>query len=75
MYYYSQVIPTLKQCMSIERAQMRVRVEVSAGVKDVKKLKEKLVKCATSVENEEWSGGGLLLVSTVSSTFYFLFSL
>ncbi|KAI5720956.1 hypothetical protein M8J77_013874 [Diaphorina citri] len=60
-----EVIPTLKQCMSIERAQMRVRVEVSAGVKDVKKLKEKLVKCATSVENEEWSGGGLLLICLI----------
>lgn len=58
-----EVIPLLKSCLTIERAQMRLKIEVGGGTKDVKKLKEKLVKSVTSVETEEWSGGGFLLVS------------
>lgn len=60
-----EVIPQLKAVMSIERAQMRVKVEVGGGVKDVKKLKEKLVKCVMSLEAEEWSGGGFMLICLI----------
>ncbi|KAL1451774.1 hypothetical protein WDU94_006122 [Cyamophila willieti] len=60
-----EVIPLLKSCLTIERAQMRLKIEVGGGVKDVKRLKEKLIKCATSVETEEWSGGGLLMICLI----------
>lgn len=50
-----EVIKQLKEVMPIERAQMRLRL-VWAG-RDAKKLREKLSKIVTSIENEEWDSG------------------
>lgn len=49
-----EVIKQLKEVMPIERAQMRLRLIWSG--REAKKLREKLVKLVTSVENEEWEG-------------------
>lgn len=52
--------------MPIERAQMRLRI---IAPKEGRKLKEKLAKICTHIENDEWDGGTLILVSehTLSS--------
>lgn len=50
-----EVIKQLKEVMPIERAQMRLRLIWSG--KEARKLRDKLVKIITSVENEEWDAG------------------
>ncbi|XP_012264011.1 ribosome maturation protein SBDS [Athalia rosae] len=57
------VIPQLKAVMPLERAQMRLRVLISG--KEARKLREKIVKHATTVENENWDGGNLNLVCLI----------
>ncbi|XP_049867571.1 ribosome maturation protein SBDS [Pectinophora gossypiella] len=49
------VIQLLKKEIPLERAQMRVRILLSG--KDAKKTREKAVKLATSVEEENWDSG------------------
>ena len=50
----------IKTVMPIERAQMRIQI---TAIKEGRKLKEKLVKICSTIENEEWQGSTLVLVS------------
>ncbi|GAB6018831.1 hypothetical protein CHUAL_000492 [Chamberlinius hualienensis] len=54
------VIKQLKTVMNIDRAQMRMRIILPS--KDARRLKEKITKLASSVEQESWNGGDLDLV-------------
>ncbi|XP_013146074.1 PREDICTED: ribosome maturation protein SBDS [Papilio polytes] len=49
------VIQMIKKEIPLERAQMRVRI--SLGGKEAKKIIEKAIKLATSVEEEHWESG------------------
>ncbi|XP_054264626.1 ribosome maturation protein SBDS-like [Macrosteles quadrilineatus] len=53
------VIPQLKATMPLERAQMRLRIVISG--KEARKLRDKVVKLTSKVENEEWTDGELNL--------------
>lgn len=57
------VIPQLKAVMPLERAQMRLRVLISG--KEARKLREKIIKLANNIENENWDGGNLNLVCLI----------
>jgi ribosome maturation protein SDO1 len=46
--------------LPLDRAMMRLKVESSS--KDAKKLKEKFVALASSVESENWDSGEITLV-------------
>lgn len=46
--------------MNIGRAQMRLAVTLPA--KDAKRLREKLIKLTSAVEEENWQGGDLHVV-------------
>lgn len=54
-----EVIRLLKQDMSIERAKMRLRIQLPA--KEVRLVREKILNLLT-IDDEEWSGGGLEMV-------------
>ncbi|XP_050345282.1 ribosome maturation protein SBDS [Nymphalis io] len=49
------VIPLIKKDIPLERAQMRVRILLSG--KDARKVRDKSVKLATNVEEENWESG------------------
>lgn len=51
------VIKQLKEVMSIERAQMRIRILIPS--KDARRLKEKIAKLTAKIEQENWTGGDL----------------
>lgn len=55
------MIPQLKATMPLERAQMRLRIVISG--KEARKLRDKVVKLTSKVENEEWTDGELNLVN------------
>ena len=55
------VIKQLKESMNIGRAQMRLAVTLPA--KDAKRLQEKLKSMVAVMEEEEWQGGDLHVVS------------
>lgn len=57
------VIPLLREAMPLERASMRVRI--GFGGKDVKKLKEKLLKLCNTVETDDWDAGHVTLVALI----------
>lgn len=57
------VIPQLKEVINLERAQMRLRVCVND--KGARKLRDKVVKLATKLENEDWNGGALNLICLI----------
>lgn len=50
---------------------MRLKVESSS--KDAKKLKEKFVALASSVESENWESGEITLVIKMIITLFFVF--
>ncbi|XP_046965320.1 ribosome maturation protein SBDS [Vanessa cardui] len=50
-----EVIPLIKKDIPLERAQMRVRIMLSG--KDARKVRDKAVKLATNVEEENWESG------------------
>jgi len=54
------VIHLIKTVLPLDRAMMRLKVESSS--KDAKKLKEKFVILASSVESENWESGEMTLV-------------
>jgi len=58
-----EVIKLLKTVMSIERAQMRIKVMLPS--KDARKLKDKITKLASKTEEENWSGGNLDLICLI----------
>lgn len=57
------VIPQLKTVMPLERAQMRLRL--STGGKEARKLREKIAKMATKIETEDWDGGCLNMICLI----------
>ncbi|XP_067013769.1 ribosome maturation protein SBDS [Anabrus simplex] len=62
------VIPMLREKIPLERAQMRIKV-ISSG-KEARKLREKIVKLATSTETENWNGGELSIVCLIDPGHY-----
>lgn len=54
------MIHLIKTVLPLDRAMMRLKVESSS--KDAKKLKEKFVILASSVESENWESGEMTLV-------------
>lgn len=60
------VIPLLRASIPLERASMRVKVVFGGGAsKDVKKLKEKLVKLCGTVEEDEWDAGTVTIIALI----------
>lgn len=57
------VIPLLKESIPLERASMRIKV-VFTG-KDAKKLKDKIVKTCTTIEEDDWDNGTVTLVGLI----------
>lgn len=57
------VIPLLKETMPLERAQMRVRITLSG--KEARKIRDKITALTSSNEEEEWSGGTVVMVSLI----------
>ncbi|XP_076646298.1 SBDS ribosome maturation factor [Halictus rubicundus] len=57
------VIPQLKATMPLERAQMRIRVAVTS--KEARKIRDKIIKLAPKLENENWDNGTLNLVCLI----------
>lgn len=55
------MMPKLQTVIPIERAQMRVKITLSG--KEANKLKEKLVKIVTKLEEEKWDSYELTMVS------------
>lgn len=58
-----EVIKALKEKIPLERAQMRVKVEISG--KEAKGLKEKISKFASTIDEETWSGDKLTLLCLI----------
>jgi len=57
------VIRLIKTVLPLDRAMMRLKVESTS--KDAKKLKEKFVALASSVESENWDSGEITLVQRI----------
>lgn len=57
------VIPVLKETMPLERAQMRVRITLSG--KEARKIRDKIAALTSTNEQEEWSGGTVVIVSLI----------
>ncbi|XP_078039678.1 SBDS ribosome maturation factor [Augochlora pura] len=57
------VIPQLKLIMPLERAQMRLRIQISN--KEARKTRDKIAKLATKLENENWDSGTLNLICLI----------
>lgn len=57
------VIQLLKNEIPLERAQMRVRILLTG--KDARKIKDKVVKLAMSVEEENWDSGTANLICLI----------
>lgn len=62
------VIPQLKEVLNIERAQMRIKVTV--GGKEAKKIREKLNPLINNVEEDKWDSGVLNLVCLIDPGCY-----
>uniref|UniRef100_A0A336KSB1 Ribosome maturation protein SBDS n=1 Tax=Culicoides sonorensis TaxID=179676 RepID=A0A336KSB1_CULSO len=58
-----EVIKLLKEKISIERAQMRIKIEVNG--KEGKSLKEKISKLASAVDEDSWNGDRLTVVCLI----------
>lgn len=57
------VIPLLRESIPLERASMRIKV-VFTG-KEAKKLKDKIVKTCTTIEEDDWDNGTVTLVGLI----------
>lgn len=57
------VIPQLKTVIPLERAQMRLKITIPG--KEAKKLREKVIKLAKTVESENWDNGTLHLICLI----------
>ena len=62
------VIPQLKDIMPLERAQMRLHI--STGGKEARKLREKIAKLGANIEREDWNGGSLNLTCLIDPGLY-----
>lgn len=56
-----EVIRSLQQSMPIERARMRLKIQLPA--REARRVRENILKLLT-VEEEEWTGGNMEIVST-----------
>lgn len=57
------VIPQLKTVIPLERAQMTLKITIPG--KEAKKLREKVIKLAKTVESENWDNGTLHLICLI----------
>lgn len=57
------VIPLLKESIPLDRASMRIKI-VFTG-KEAKKLKDKIVKICTTIEEDDWDNGTVTLVGLI----------
>ncbi|XP_068629911.1 ribosome maturation protein SBDS [Battus philenor] len=57
------VIQMIKKEIPLERAQMRVRILLSG--KEAKKVRDKAIKLATSVEEENWESGTAVIICLI----------
>ncbi|CAG9585201.1 unnamed protein product [Danaus chrysippus] len=57
------VIQLLKKEIPLERAQMRVRIQLQG--KDARKIRDKVVKLVTNVEDESWDSGTANLICLI----------
>lgn len=55
-----EVIKALKESIPLERAQMKIKIEVKG--KDSKNVKDKITHLASSVDDETWNGDALTLL-------------
>lgn len=62
------VIKLLKENMPLERARMKLKIVFSG--KEARKLKEKVVKLAGSVEQEDWEGANVTLICVIDPGLY-----
>ncbi|XP_044732981.1 ribosome maturation protein SBDS [Chrysoperla carnea] len=62
------VIPQLKEVLNIERAQMRIRVTISG--KEARKLRDKISKLTSKIEEEDWNSGVLNMVCLIDPGHY-----
>lgn len=62
------VIKLLKETMPLERARMRLKIVFSG--KEARKLKEKVVKLAGGVEQEDWEGANVTLICVIDPGLY-----
>ncbi|CAH2086203.1 unnamed protein product [Euphydryas editha] len=58
-----EVIPLMKKEIPLERAQMRVRILLSG--KDARKVRDKALKLATKVEEENWESGTATVICLI----------
>ncbi|CAB3360367.1 ribosome maturation protein SBDS [Cloeon dipterum] len=63
-----EVIPTLKESLPLERAQMRIKLTLPS--KEAKKLKEKVVACAAKIEKEDWNSDELIITCLIDPGHY-----
>ena len=63
-----EVIKLLKETIPLERANMRIKVVLHG--KEAKKLKDKIAKISSHVENEEWDGDKVTLTSLIDPGHY-----
>lgn len=62
------VIKLLKETMPLERARMRLKIVFSG--KDARKLKDKVIKLAGGVEQEDWEGANVTLICVIDPGLY-----
>lgn len=58
-----EVIPKLRETMSIDRAKMRVKIFIPAH--SAKSIKEKVEHCISKIEEEQWQEGSLELIGLI----------
>ncbi|XP_055684120.1 ribosome maturation protein SBDS [Lutzomyia longipalpis] len=58
-----EVITLLKESIPIERARMRIKIVV--GGKEARKIREKVLQLAPTVEQEDWTSGTLSLICLI----------
>lgn len=56
-------IPQLKASIPLDRAQMRLKIVLSG--KESRKIREKISKLTSKIENEDWNGSQLTIVSVI----------
>lgn len=62
------VIHLLKESIPLERARMRLKILLKG--KEAKKLKDKIVKLSTSVEQDDWEDNNIILICLIDPGTY-----
>uniref|UniRef100_A0A915JMS3 Ribosome maturation protein SBDS n=1 Tax=Romanomermis culicivorax TaxID=13658 RepID=A0A915JMS3_ROMCU len=63
-----EIIPKLRETMSIDRAKMRIKIHVPAH--SAKSVKEKIEHCISAAEEEHWVEGSLELIGLIEPGVY-----